>query len=386
MRILHYMQAIDFRHGGPPRAVIDQVATMHARGHEAGVATTEVEDVPKAWLTGEPGHPEVVHLPAVAGLLNRLTPDGVRQVQEAAQRYDVVHLHGVWETSNTQVARACRTAATPYVVSLRGMLDDWAMRQKPLKKQLYLALGGRRFLEGAAAVHCTAEYEKQQSQRRFGTAKSAVIPNLVDLRPYADVPDPAPARAEWPAIDRSGLTILFLSRLHPGKGVDMLIDAVAEIRRGGNDVHLVLAGNGEHDYEQSLRRRATTAGIEEHVTWTGFISGEVKLSLFAAADVFALPTMQENFGFVMFESLAAGTPVVCSNLVDTRDEIAASGGGVVVERTVEAFVEGLTEFIDGTRDPKAMGAAGRRWTLEHLSADRVAGAFEKLYETCVDPD
>ena len=383
MRILHYMQAIDFRHGGPPRAVVDQVATMHARGHEAGVATTVVENVPEDWLGGEPGHPEVVKLPPVGGLLNRLTPEGVRLAEEAARRYDVVHLHGVWETSNIQVARACRAAGTPYVVSLRGMLDDWAMRQKPLKKQLYLALGGRRFLEGAAAVHCTAEYEKQQSRRRFGTANAAVIPNLVDLRPYADVPDPAAARSEWPGITGDALTVLFLSRLHPGKGVDMLIDSVAEVRRRGGNVHLVIAGNGEEDYEKVLRRHAINAGIEDHVTWTGFISGSVKLSLFAAADVFALPTMQENFGFVMFEALAAGTPVISSNLVDTRDEIAASGGGVVVERTVEAFVEALTGFVDGTRDADAMGAEGRRWTLEHLSADRVAGAFEKLYESCV---
>ena len=150
-------------------------------------------------------------------------------------------------------------------------------------------------------------------------------------------------------------------------------------------MHLVIAGNGEEDYEKVLRQRAISAGIEEHVTWTGFISGSVKLSLFAAADVFALPTIQENFGFVMFEALAAGTPVISSNLVDTRDEIAASGGGVVVERTVEAFVEGLMGFVDGTRDADAMGAEGRRWTLEHLSADRVAGAFEKLYESCVAP-
>ena len=149
-----------------------------------------------------------------------------------------------------QVARACRDAGTPYVVSLRGMLDDWAMRQKPLKKQLYLALGGRRFLEGAAAVHCTAEYEKQQSRKRFGTAKAAVIPNLVDLRPYAEAPDPGEARAEWPGITGDGLTVLFLSRLHPGKGVDMLIDAVAEVRRRGGGVHLVIAGNGEEDYEK----------------------------------------------------------------------------------------------------------------------------------------
>ena len=168
MRILHYMQAIDFRHGGPPRAVVDQVATMHDRGHDAGLLTTVVEDVPAAWIDGSNAGstPEVVQLPPVAGPFNRLPSDGRRLAEEVVGRYDIVHLHGVWETSNLQIAEACRAAGTPYVVSLRGMLDDWAMRQKPWKKHLYLLLGGRGFLEGAAAVHCTAEYERQQSRRR----------------------------------------------------------------------------------------------------------------------------------------------------------------------------------------------------------------------------
>ncbi|MEE2972311.1 MAG: glycosyltransferase [Planctomycetota bacterium] len=389
MRILHYMQAIDFRHGGPPRAVVDQVATMHDRGHEAGLLTTIVEDVPPTWVDGSTAEstPEVVQLPAVAGPLNRLSSDGCRLAKEVVGRYDIVHLHGVWETSNLQIAAACRAAGTPYVVSLRGMLDDWAMRQKPWKKQLYLLLGGRAFLQGAAAVHCTAEYERQQSRRRFGRARAEVIPNLVDLRPYADRPDPVPARNTWPEIDREEqTTVLFLSRLHPGKGVDMLIDAVATLRARGEDLHLVIAGNGTEEYERFLRRRADDAGLTDHITWTGFISGDVKLSLFAAADVFALPTMQENFGFVMFEALAAGTPVVSSNLVDTRDEIAASGGGVVVERTVGDFAEAISSFVTGRRDARTMGDAGRVWTLEHLSADRVAGAFESLYASCVGRD
>ena len=386
MRILHYMQAIDFRHGGPPRAVVDQVATMKSRGHLAGLATTVVEDVPDDWLKEDAraaGMPEVVRLPPVAGRLNRLTRDGIRLAEEVAARYDIVHLHGVWETSNLQFAAACRAAGTPYVVSLRGMLDDWAMNQKSIKKRLYLACGGRRFLEGAASVHCTAEYERVQSQARFGRARSAVVPNLVDLRPYLEAPDPTLAKAEWAAVGRRGLKVLFLSRLHPGKGVDMLIDAVAEMRRRKLEVQLIIAGNGDEDYEKSLRARAAAAGIEKDVTWTGFISGDVKLSLFAAADVFALPTMQENFGFVMFEAMAAGTPVVTTNLVDTRDEISDSGGGVVVPRTVDDFVAALSDFALERRDARAMGATGRKWTLENLSADRVAGAFEALYESCV---
>jgi glycosyltransferase involved in cell wall biosynthesis len=387
MRILHYIEAVDFRNGGPPRAVVDQVATMKARGHDAGLATTDVRDIPTPWrqpTTSTDPVPAVVELPPTSGPLRRLSRKGVRRITSAIKDYDVVHLHGVWESSNLQIAAACRRARVPYVVSLRGMLDDWAMQQKPLKKRLFLLLGGRRFLRSAAAVHCTAIHEMTQSRARFGDANAVVIPNLVDLRPYTTIPVPKPAQQRWPHLDQGELRVLFLSRLHPGKGVDILIEAVSDLRRRtGRDVRLLIAGDGPPELRRSLEDLARDRGLEGSITWIGFVTGEIKLSLFAAADVFALPTTQENFGFVLFESLAAGTPVVTTNLVDTRDEIRESGGGTIVSRTIEDFSEALEAFLDQRRNAAEMGDRGRSWTLEHLSHDRVAGQFEDLYQSVV---
>ncbi len=385
MRILHYIETVDFRNGGPPRAVVDQVATMKARGHDAGLATTDVRDIPTPWrqpTTSTDPVPAVVELPPTRGPLRRLSRKGVRRITSAIKDYDVVHLHGVWESSNLQIAAACRRARVPYVVSLRGMLDDWAMQQKPLKKRIFLLAGGRSYLQSAAAVHCTAIHEMSQSKTRFGAANAVVIPNLVDLRPFESVPDSIPARQRWPGLGEDALKVLFLSRLHPGKGVDILIEAIADLRsRTGRDVRLFVAGDGPPELRASLERLARDRGLGDAIVWIGFVTGQIKLSLFAAADVFALPTTQENFGFVLFESLAAGTPVITTELVDTRDEIVESGGGVVVPRTVEGFSGAIESFLRNERNSEAMGAKGRAWTLQQLSHDRVAGLFERMYQS-----
>ncbi len=382
MRIVHYMKAIDFKNGGPPRAVVDQVATMRRRGHETGILTTNAVDVPRSWPDDSMVPPEVVELEPASRLMRRLPPRALDRARAMIRTFDVVHLHGIWESSNLQIARIAREESTPYVVSLRGMLDDWAMSRKSLKKRVYLRLGGVDYLRHASGVHCTAGYELEQSRKWFDGDRTTVIPNLIDETPYLGEPDPKLARGEWSLIEEGTPTVLFLSRLHPGKGVDILLEGMALVRDRGLDARLVVAGNGAPDHESFLRAEVDRLGLQDRACFVGHVSGDLKHSLFAAADVFALPTSQENFGFVMFEALFSGTPVVTTNLVDTRDEIRDSGGGVIVDRTPEAFADAIASFIEGRRDPVAMGRAGRRWTLEHLSSDRVAAAFEELYRSC----
>ena len=384
MRIAHYMQDIDFTRGGPPRAVIDQVATMHARGHQAGLLTTNVQDVPASWLDGTPDTPEVVELPAVRGSFGRLSPAAIERVREAIARIDVLHMHGVWEPANLQVAAACRREKIPYVVSLRGMLDDWSMDQRRLRKRVFLALGGRGYLEQAAAVHCTADAELEQSKKWFPRGNGVVVPNLIDLEPYAEVPDPALAQQAWPEITEPSLTVLFLSRIQVKKGIEHLIDAISILQRDGRaDVRVIVAGSGDDEYVAAMRARAEAAGVADRLTWAGHVGGDLKNSLYAACDVFALPTSQENFGFVFFESLASGTPVVTTDLVDTCHEIERSGGGVIIPQDANRFADAIASFSSGERDGIKMGAAGRAWTLENLDTSRVAAEFEAVYQSRV---
>jgi glycosyltransferase involved in cell wall biosynthesis len=380
MVILQYIESVDFRGGGPPRAVVDLAGVLHSRGHQVILASTVDRDVPREWRGGE--GPEVICLPRARGPLQRLCQAGLLSLREAISQSDIVHLHGVWEPSNLQAAAICRALRKHYVISLRGMLDDWSMSQHPLRKRIYLTLAGRKYLEHAAAVHCTAEAELQQSRKWFPRGRGQVIPNLIDLGPYEQPPDPEEAFARWPELRAASCTVLFLSRIHEKKGVEHLIRAVARVAPPVPGIRLVIAGGGEPAYLEHLKRLATSSGIADRTTWAGIVDGSLKRSLYAAVDLMALPTSQENFGFVFFECLASATPVVTTDLVDTSAELLRSGGASIVPQTADAFATAIEAFATGRRDAAAMGAAGREWTLRELATDRVAGQFEALYLSC----
>ena len=140
-----------------------------------------------------------------------------------------------------------------------------------------------------------------------------------------------------------------------------------------------MAGSGDDAYVQRLRAQVDAAGLEDRVHFIGHIGGSLKFSLYEAADVFVLPTSQENFGFVQFAALACGTPVMTTTLVDTWREIVDSGGGVAVEQNAAAVVEGLEPLLGNPAKREEMGRLGRAWVLENLATDRIAERLEAMY-------
>lgn len=381
MVILQFIKAVDFRGGGPPRAVVDLSGVLQSRGHNVILATTVARDVPAEWR-GDQG-PEVICLPQCVGPFRRLPHAGTRRLEEAIKRSDLVHLHGVWEPANLQVASICQAFAKPYVVSLRGMLDDWSMNQHPLRKRFYLAVVGRAWLERAAVVHCTADAELEQSRKWFPGGRGKVVPNLMDLHPYEQAPTPEEARAFWPELQSASFTVLFLSRIHEKKGIEHLLHSVATAARRIPDIRLIIAGSGRPSYIERLQGIAKAIGIADQTSWVNAVDGSLKRSLYAAADLMAIPTSQENFGFVFFECLASGTPVLTTDLVDTKTELLRSGGAVIAPQTAYSFASVIEEFATGCRDSAAMGAAGREWTMRELATDCVVNQFEILFESCV---
>ena len=336
MRIAQYMHRVDLEDGGPPRAVLDLSRILHERGHDVTLVTTDDRNVPDAWQ--EPGvGPELLVLPTPARPGSIFAGRQLAPMRSLLARVDVLQLHGPWERANAQLGGLARAARVPYVISLRGMLDDWCMTQGGLKKRLYLKIAGRRLLEGAAYVHCTADDELAQSGKWFPRGRGRVVPNLIDLAPYGQLPGPEEARTAYPFLN-SGPTLLFLSRIHVKKGIEHLIEAASRMHATGRAVQVAIAGSGDEDYVATLRRQVSRCGLDQHVHFLGHVGGSLKYSLYQAADVFVLPTSQENFGFVQFEAMACGTPVMTTNLVDTWREIVDSGGGVAVDQDPAAIV------------------------------------------------
>lgn len=379
MKILHSLARLDLRDGGPVRAVIDLSEALAARGHDVRLMVQAGPDVPASW-NQRGTMPAMTELgtPQLGGFWFSRGP--LARIRELIDACEVVHLHGIWTPQNSQVAALARRQGKPHVVSCRGMLDDWSMRQKRLKKQIYLRIaGGAAMLNSARLVHCTAQGELRQAAQWFPGSTGVVIPNLLDLAPYVTLPGPERARARFPQLARSEPVVLFLSRLHPKKGVEHLIEAARILSDRGRPHQVLIAGTGSENYQRTLRSLAERLGVNPLVSFVGMVTGADKVSLYEASHVFALPTSQENFGFVFYEALAAGCPVITTKGVDTWPELAEAGAEIINQdaRQLANAIDGMT----ADRGERAQrGSRGRAWVLQNLDPTHIVQAYEQFYE------
>jgi len=380
MKIIHFLKDVRLADGGVVRAMLDMCELLARAGDDVRIAACDAQDVPEEWRGDKAGVPRLVELSRPRWPLGLLDPSAIAALRPVVQDADVVHLHTPWDVANLQVAKLASAAGVPYVLTVHGMLDDWSMAQRGVKKRLYLVLAGRRLLESARFVHCTAEAELTQASRWFPRGASRVIPCIFDLTPYRALPGPDAARRRWPVLAGEGPVILFLSRLHYKKGPDVLIDTAAALRDQGFAFHLMLAGTGDYDYLSQLRKRAERAGLALQTTFAGLVVGDEKLSLYQAADVFVLPTSQENFGIVFPEALATRTPVVTTRGVDIWPELEKSGGAAIVDRDPTALAECIGALLTDSARRETMGEAGCAWVFETFADERLVGRYRSMYE------
>jgi len=381
MKLLHYFPITRLSEGGTVRSAIDLCAVLASRGHDVIWLTSDDTDVPPEWKNGESNCPTVRRLGPITKAGQRLSKEQVALAAEAAKEVDVTHIHAMWIPSNPQVAKVCDSVGTPWVLSTHGMLDDWCMQQRGAKKKLYLSTAGRILLRGATTFLTTAEEERRQSSKWLKHDNIAVIPCIVCLEPYKNVPDPTEALEEYGKSDVP--TVLFLSRVHEKKSIETLIDAAAILKQKETPIRLLIAGTGEEAYFQILKNRAMTAGVSESVSFLGMVVGDLKLSLYAMADIFALPTQQENFGIVYPEAMLCETPVIGTTGTDIWREL-KKGGATIADRTPEAFATAIMDFVDNPDLAKAKAQEGRKHMLKWLDNDLVAKQYEEMYTKAVN--
>jgi glycosyltransferase involved in cell wall biosynthesis len=379
MKIFHYFDRVRLEEGGTTRAAIEMCSVLATRGHEVTMLTYDDTDAPESGNKGAAGALciQLIPKPALPGQF--FSPQVVRQIGKRLAAADVLHLHGMWVPSNPQVAIEALKQHIPYVLTLHGMLDDWSMAQRTIRKRVYLAACGKQMLRRAAALHTVAEGELNQASKWMPAERAVVVPCIIDLEPFRILPGPELAQHKFD-LDPSGPPrVLFLSRLHYKKCPEILIQAFALLRERGVDAELLIAGTGEPTYVRQLKHLAEEQNVAEQTKFLGMVTGEAKLSLYQHAAVFALPTSQENFGLVFAESLACRTPVVGTKGTDIWRELEASGGAVIADRTPEAFAEALAELLAAPDRAQQMGERGRKWVFKALDPHVVGSQFEAMY-------
>ncbi len=379
MRVFHYQRDMRLKGGGVVRFVLDVAAAVAARGHEVVLATPDVSDLPAEWKAGTPGLPRALKLPMPDLPMDLWGPGALREVRGAMAESGVVHIHGVWWPTNVQIARTADALGVPYVITPHGMFDDVAVAQKPGKKKLFHALVGRRLFERAALVHVTAQGELNQTHKWFHAPRTAIVPPVIDLHLFRELPGPDEARAAFAPPLASAPVVLFLSRVHPQKCPEILVDAVALLKQRGVDCNLVIAGPGEPAYIDSLKRRAAERGVADRTLCPGMVGGRLKVSLYQLATIFALPSPQESFGLVMTEAMSCGTPVVTTDSIDITPELRASGAAETVPGNAEAFAGALQGLLAAPERRSQLAAAARAWLSNYLDPVAVAVQYETMY-------
>lgn len=299
--------------------------------------------------------------------LKRLLKDSIQSLPKGDA---VVYHAGVWSPWNHLCATTARRAGIPYIASPRSSLDPWALRHRGLKKQLAWWLYAKKDLNAAAGIHATAEIEAEHIRRAGVKAPVFVVPHGIDLPP-----DGFGANRSTNGLKR----LLFLSRLHPKKGLEDLIEAFAKL--SNTDWELVIAGNDEDGYCQKLRALAAAWQAHERIHFHGPVSDNDKWQLYASSDAFVLPSYSENFGLVVAEALACGVPVVTTTATPWHD-LTANGCGWCIPTGTEDLQNTLREVCALDREQlQAMGHKGRLWMQEEFSwekqAERLCGLVGK---------
>ncbi len=359
MRVLHYIPSIDRTSGGVG-FYMQLLAKELGLLVDLHVATSKTEN--ELELENATVHYVSTKVFGSAkaewqGLLNDIKPD-------------VVHVNCCWTPMCAFAQRWAQELGYRVVLTPHGMLEPWIVQRNYWTKKLpALMLYQRRAVQRAECLHATAESERANLLKLGYNSNIEIVPNGVDVESIV-------MKSSW---ERSR-KILFLSRIHVKKGIEFLIEAAAELKAQLEGYEFIIAGEGEQNYVEQLKSRAERLGVSDLFNFCGGVYGEKKWELFREADIFILPTYSENFGIVVAEALASGTPVLTTTGTPWA-ELNTHECGWCVEPTQASITTALRQAIATTPITLAeMGSRGRKLIESNYSTKYIAQAMARVYE------
>ena len=347
-------------------------------------------------------------------------------LNENARQFDLAHLHALFSPVTTLAATIARYHHLPYIIRPCGMLDPADLQKKKRLKQIYATLLERPNLAGAAAIHFTSKEEAKISER-FGLGTTAKMPVPQDLDFTGKMPVPQdlgstakmPVPRDWDCTGKMpvprglgstaktpvprdlviplGVTaglfpkrlresqvpiILFMSRIEPKKGLDLLIPALESILGSGMEFHFILAGSNpqDADYETQIKVQIHNSSLAKYTTITGFVSGDLKVELLTKADLFVLPSYYENFGIAVAEAIAAGVPVAISDRIHIAEDIQQAEAGWVGPLEVGAIANSIKSALLNPQERQRRGLNGKEYAKKHYNWEAIAQQTIDAYQ------
>ena len=384
MKLLHVIATVNPEYGGPIEGIFTSNAILRHHGCHREILSLDVPSDPWVKSCPVPVHP-MGNLSPSYHIWRRRIPlmrygyssAFVRWLRENAKRYDAVIVNGLWSFNSFGAWRALGGTNTRYFVYAHGMLDPYFNKIDPIKaafKQLIWWISDGRLVNNAAAVMFVTAEEQELARKSFWPfrAKSRVVPyEIVDVKGEADAQVKIFGAAFPQIADRK--FVLFLSRIHPKKGCDILVEAFARTAAQDPTLDLVMAGPDSVGSVKQLKDVAARLGVGDRIHWPGMLKGDVKWGAFRSAEAFILPSHQENFEIVVAEALACGKPVLTTNKVATWREVDECRAGFVENDDLGGVTRLFERFISLTAEEKIdMSKRAREAYLKRFDMEMMA--------------
>lgn len=373
MKVIHFIASID-KTGGGTTAYMKLLAEELAQ-----------HKISQIVISGKSENPvDICGVEVQLFKSTGLTPFHVSRKKEIYNSYisllklekpDIVHINGLWNYENTLFQKAAQILNIKVILSPHGMLEPYILKRNPLKKKIALFLYQGKSLQKADAIHATAVSELEQIKSLGYQNPSVIIPNGIDTRVI-------PQKNGKLNQESGTRNLLFLSRVHPKKGIDVLIKAVSQLK--DKKLRITIAGNGEEDYINELKQLTKSLRVTEQFHFVGPVYGKEKWELYANSDVFVLPTHSENFGIVVVEALHIGLPVLTTQGTPW-EELNIHRCGWWIELSVINLVSALEEIIKTNVETlQFMGENGKKLVEQKYTIESVAKTMRNFYNTCIN--
>ncbi|MGB3405844.1 MAG: hormogonium polysaccharide biosynthesis glycosyltransferase HpsP [Microcoleaceae cyanobacterium] len=380
MRILQIIPSISLVYGGPSQMVRGLSAALADLGVEVTILTTDANgdngQPPLAVPLNQPVDQEgytVRYYRCSPFRRYKFSLSLLQWLWQNASDYDLAHIHALFSPISSLSATVARSQNLPYILRPLGTLDPADLRKKQKLKQLYADLLERSNIAGAAALHFTSVEEARISERFGATTRDIVMP--LGVNPPTEIVQSTSDSSQPPRI-------LFLSRIEPKKGLDILIPALENVLAAGTEFQFILAGANPQDpeYEEKIRQQIQRSPLSDCTTITGFVTGQAKAALLQSADLFVLPSYYENFGIAVAEAMVTGVPVVISKGVQIWPAVQQAEAGWVGLGEVSDMTNLIKAALDNGSERRTRGLKGQAYALEHYSWEAIATQMIQAYQ------
>jgi glycosyltransferase involved in cell wall biosynthesis len=388
MKILFVIPALGNVYGGPSKLLLEMAQALGSKGINVDIVTTNangstVLNVPlNTWVTEKcyrlryfsysPLFDYKVSISLTKWLFNHV------------QDYDLVHTIAIFSYPVLAAHFICQIQRVPYIMNPQGMLEPWALSYKAWKKGFYYSLFEKPALEKASAIQMLSSAEASKVEVLKLSTPKVIIPNGIHRQDFDNLPNPELFYQQFPRTRNKSL-ILFLGRIDPKKGLDLLATAFAKVKAEFPDAHLIVAGPDNIGFQPTAKSYFINSGCLDAVTFTGMLAGSIKYSALAAASVYVAPSYSEGFSISILEGMASGLPCIFTTSCNFP-EAAAAEAAYVIDVDADKITSALTECLNNPEKSKEMGARARKLIFEQYTWEQIATNLTVVYNRIINKD